>query len=36
MYIYFEKVNIVFLYIMQHLDTSDIALTFKSLQIHVK
>ena len=22
MYIYFEKVNIIFLYIMQHLDTS--------------
>ena len=25
MYMYFEKVNIVFLYIMQHLDTSGIS-----------
>ena len=35
MYMYFEKVNIVFLYIMQHLDTFE-HLNIKSLHMHVQ
>ena len=32
MYMYFEKINIVFLYIMQHLDTSG---TYKHTYMHM-
>ena len=35
MYMYFENVNIVFLYIMQHSDNSG-TLNIKLLHIHVK
>ena len=36
MYMYFEKVSVVFLYIMQHLDTILEQLNIKCLQMHVQ
>ena len=42
MYMYFEKVNIVFLYIMQHLDTSGTSkhtcmhMHVQSLHVHTR